>query len=115
MATHLRRAAVAVAILGSHSGGHLVQASYGEWMGAEEPPSSDLMTHHVRNAVLDGANVTAAQGSYEGPAVLKALFSTSSWPALTGIHLAVGVRCSGQPFSRHDDHHDHCLSQSSAL
>ena len=97
MAKSLRHAAVAVATLGLHSGGRLVQAqaSYGEWMGAEQPPSSDLMTHHVRNAVLDGANVTAAQGAYEGPAVLQALFSTSSWPALTGIHLAVGVRCGG--------------------
>ena len=60
-------------------------------MGDEAPPSSDFVTHHVRTAVLNGANVTAAQGSFEGPAVLQVLFSTSSWPALTGIHLAVGV------------------------
>jgi hypothetical protein len=103
MVACLRHGVVVVAMVGLGNG---VQAEYGEWMGDEAPPSSDLITHHVRNAVLDGANVTAAQGSFEGPAVLQALFSTSSWAALTGIHLAVGVSHWGGSVQPTPSHHN---------
>eukprot|EP01051_Picozoa_sp_SAG22_P035991 SAG22_NODE_17198_length_310_cov_0.284360_1_plen_54_part_10 len=52
---------------------------------------SDLMSHHVRDGVLAGANVTAAQGSFQGAPVLEAApwtatarGSLGNWPALTG-------------------------------
>ena len=65
--------------------------------GHDNYESSDLVSHHVRDNVLAGANVTAAQGSYEGPPVLQRLsafatsYDTANFPALTGIPLAVGV------------------------
>jgi len=71
---------------------------------------SDFATSYLREKMGKMAPVIAAQGKYQGPPVLSAIFGTNNFPALTGIDLAVGMitlgndgkgGCAVVPFHNH--------------
>jgi len=52
---------------------------------------SDLASSYLRNKMAKATPVAAAQGTYDGPPVLSAIFGTNNFPGLTDFNLAVGM------------------------